>query len=151
MSPDLKQDPQRTRRPLASSRGQAPDRVYVSAYAAVPESVREVRNAVVEFAAVAGANERTQEAIRLTASEAAANVVEHAYSDADGRIDVTAESLDADAIWVAIADNGVGLRFGNTSPGLGLGFIWMAWFSDGMTLTSSQTGGLEVILRFSLL
>jgi len=128
-----------------------PDHVYISSYPAVAESVVEVRNALVGFAAVAGATERTKEAIRLTASEAAANVVEHAYPNADGLIDVTAELLDADAIRVVIADDGRGLAFGNKSPGLGLGLIWMAWFSDGMTLASSQTGGLEVALRFSLL
>jgi anti-sigma regulatory factor (Ser/Thr protein kinase) len=115
----------------------------------VPESVRRVRNAVVEFAETAGASDETVEAVRLTASEAAANVVEHAYGPTPGPIDVTAE-LDADAIWIIIADQGRGLGFGNSEPGLGLGFIWMAWFSDGLTLAASQAGGLEVTLRFSL-
>jgi anti-sigma regulatory factor (Ser/Thr protein kinase) len=151
MSPAPQQDPQRTHRPLASSRARTSDRVYISSYPAVPESVGELRNAVVGFAAVAGATERAKEAIRLTSSEAAANVVEHAYPNGDGRIDLTAELLDADAIRIVIADDGGGLVWGNRSPGLGLGLIWMAWFSDGMTLSSSQTGGLEVILRFSLL
>jgi anti-sigma regulatory factor (Ser/Thr protein kinase) len=148
MSPNPKQVPPRTSRPLASPRNRAPDRVDISSYPAVPRSVRQVRKAVVEFAGMAGASENTKEAMRLTASEAAANVVEHAYAHPGGQIDVTAE-LDADAIWIVISDHGGGLAFGNNRPGLGLGFIWMAWFSDTMTLASSQTGGLEVTLGFS--
>jgi anti-sigma regulatory factor (Ser/Thr protein kinase) len=114
--------------------------------------VREVRNAAVEFAEAAGATDETVEAVRLTCSEAAANVVEHAYiatPATPGDIAVTAE-LDADAIWIVVADQGCGMAFGNSEPGLGLGIVWMAWFSDGLTLRASEGGGLEVTLRFSL-
>jgi anti-sigma regulatory factor (Ser/Thr protein kinase) len=123
--------------------------MFSCSYPAIPESVRRVRNATVEFARRAGANEQIAEAIRLAASEAAANVVEHAYPEAGGQIELTAE-FDGEALWLVFADGGVGLAFGNSEPGLGLGFIWMAWFSDGMALGSSQAGGLEVTLRFNL-
>jgi anti-sigma regulatory factor (Ser/Thr protein kinase) len=149
MSPHTEHGPQSTRRPPGSPRDRAPDTSGIWSYAAVPESVREVRNAAVEFAQAAGAGDDTVEAVRLTCSEAAANVVEHAYGATPGDIALTAE-LDADAIWIVVADHGCGMAFGNSEPGLGLGILWMAWFSDGLTLRASETGGLEVTLRFSL-
>src|SRR5437870_3173935 len=76
-------------------------------YPAVPESVRLVRAAVVDVAESAGATSETVEAVRLASSEAAANVVVHAYDGEPGHIDVTAE-LDAlgDGMWIVVADGG---------------------------------------------
>ena len=53
-------------------------------YAAVPESVPEVRRAVGELAAAAGATPDQVQAVRLAASEAATNVVIHAYGGTQG-------------------------------------------------------------------
>jgi anti-sigma regulatory factor (Ser/Thr protein kinase) len=148
MRPDTEQETRpHSRTGIRSQR--VPEQAFNCSYPAVAESVRRVRNASVEFARRAGATEQVEEAIRLAASEAAANVVEHAYPQAQGQIDVTAEA-DDDSVWLIVADDGTGLTFGNRRPGLGLGFIWMAWFSDGMTLASSPAGGLEVTLRFGL-
>ena len=116
---------------------------------AVPESVRRVRNDIADFAREAGAPDRAVDAIRQASSEAAANVVEHAYEGEPGRIDVRAE-LEETAIQVVVSDGGRGLAFGNNRLSPGLGFIWMLWFSDSMTLGSSEPGGLEVKMLFSL-
>ena len=116
---------------------------------AVPESLRRVRNDISDFAREAGAPNRAVEAIRQASSEAAANVVEHAYDSEPGRINVRAE-LERAAIQVVVSDRGRGLAFGNSRPSLGLGFIWMLWFSDSMTLGASEPGGLEVKMLFSL-
>jgi anti-sigma regulatory factor (Ser/Thr protein kinase) len=118
-------------------------------YPAVAKSVRRVRNDLVDFAEAVGVADPTVEAIRLTSSEAAANVVEHAYNGKPGLIEVCA-GLDWEAIWVNIADGGRGLAFGNRGAERGLGLVWMAWFSDSLTLVPSEAGGLEVRLRFGL-
>jgi anti-sigma regulatory factor (Ser/Thr protein kinase) len=108
-----------------------------------------VRNALVQFASAAGASDETLEAIRVASSEAAANAVEHAYGPEGGTLDVTAEA-DADCIYIVISDRGRGIDVGRRSRGLGMGFLWMAWFSDGMSLSASAAGGVEVTLRFKL-
>jgi anti-sigma regulatory factor (Ser/Thr protein kinase) len=146
MSPQPAYGPSRLR-PLAQER--APDAARVWSYPAKPPSVRDVRNALVDFASAAGASDQTLEAVRLTCSEAAANAVEHAYDADAGMIDVTAE-LDGERIYIVIADQGRGLNVGSSNRGLGIGFIWMAWFSDGLSLGSSAAGGLEVALSFRL-
>jgi hypothetical protein len=54
-------------------------------------------------------------------------------------------------LWILIADDGAGLRAeGSDNRGLGLGLGWMAQFSDGFTLLTRSSGGLEVRLRFEL-
>jgi anti-sigma regulatory factor (Ser/Thr protein kinase) len=122
----------------------------VGSYRAVPASIAHVRQELVAFARRVGASEETIEAIRLASSEAAANVVEHAYADQEpGDVEITAD-VSAGSIWVVIADQGRGLEVGRSSPGLGLGFVWMTKFSDSMTLVTPPEGGLEVMLGFSL-
>jgi anti-sigma regulatory factor (Ser/Thr protein kinase) len=116
---------------------------------AVPESLYRVRNDITDFARQAGAPDRAVEAIRQASSEAAANVVEHAYDGEQGPIDIRVQ-LEETAIQVVVSDRGRGLAFGNNRPSPGLGFIWMLWFSDSMTLGCSEPGGLEVKMVFSL-
>ena len=54
-------------------------------------------------------------------------------------------------LWILIADDGAGLRAERSeNRGLGLGLGWMAQFSDGLTLLTRSSGGLEVRLRFNL-
>jgi anti-sigma regulatory factor (Ser/Thr protein kinase) len=118
-------------------------------YLAVPASLPRVRGDVTDFAEAIGTSKRTLEGVRLASTEAAANIVEHAYDGAPGPIDVAA-SLDVDTMTLVISDHGHGLAFGNEKPGLGLGFIWMAWFSDSLSLVASPAGGLEVRMGFAL-
>jgi hypothetical protein len=51
---------------------------------------------------------------------------------------------------VLVADEGLGLRQGHHSEGLGLGLVSMALFSDGVTIANRSWRGLEVRMRFSL-
>jgi serine/threonine-protein kinase RsbW len=111
--------------------------------------VRSVREDVTGFARQAGAPDQVVDAIRQASSEAAANAVEHAYEGERGQIEVRAERDDT-TIQLVLSDRGRGLAFGNKQPGRGLGFIWMLWFTDSMTLGSSESGGLEVTMLFSL-
>src|SRR5207244_698084 len=74
----------------------------------------------------------------------------HAYDGDPGDVHLTAAVVSGE-LWILIADDGRGLSPRRESPGLGLGLAWMAKFSDGLTLMSRASGGLEVRLRFDLL
>jgi stage II sporulation protein AB (anti-sigma F factor) len=119
-------------------------------YPATAESVPQARKALASFASSAGVTEEQLEGIRLVVSEAVSNAVLHAYDGDGGEIQLTAAVVPGE-LWILIADDGFGLRAergGNRGLGLGLG--WMAQFSDGLTLVTRSSGGLEVRLRFDL-
>jgi anti-sigma regulatory factor (Ser/Thr protein kinase) len=119
-------------------------------YPAVPDSVPRARQALSAFAVGAGATGDQLEGIRLVVSEAVSNAVLHAYDGEKGEIQVTAAVLPGE-LWILIADEGAGLRAERSeNRGLGLGLGWMAQFSDGLTLLTRSSGGLEVRLRFDL-
>jgi anti-sigma regulatory factor (Ser/Thr protein kinase) len=107
-------------------------------YPARPESIRQARIALTTFAAEAGATEEQQEQVRLVVSEAVTNAVQHAYGGRPGEIHLTGVVVSGE-LWILVADDGGGL-----------GLVWMAQFSDGMTLLARSSGGVEVRLRFDL-
>jgi anti-sigma regulatory factor (Ser/Thr protein kinase) len=92
----------------ASARGAM---LFQDRYPAVPESVSAVRTALERFARRYRLPPDTIDAVTLAASEAATNVVLHAYRDANaqGEIEVAA-ALAADELWVIVTDAGSGLR-----------------------------------------
>ena len=120
-------------------------------YPAIADSVPRARKALGAFATTAaGVTGDQLEGIRLAVSEAVSNAVLHAYDDSRGEIHVTAAVVPGE-LWILIADDGFGLRAERTeNRGLGLGLGWMAQFSDGLTLLTRSSGGLEVRLRFDL-
>jgi stage II sporulation protein AB (anti-sigma F factor) len=118
-------------------------------YPALPDSIPLARAAAAAFATEAGVTDEQQEQVRLVVSEAVTNAVLHAYPDTPGDVHMTAAVV-SDELWILIADEGVGLCDLGDSPGLGLGLVWMAEFSDGMTLMTRSAGGLEVRLRYAL-
>jgi serine/threonine-protein kinase RsbW len=120
-------------------------------YPAVPESVAAVRSALERFARRYRLPPKTIDAVALAASEAATNVVVHAYRDANapGEIEVAA-ALAADELWVIVTDAGSGLRPRNDSPGLGLGLAIIAQAADGVDLVTPAVGGLELRMRFAV-
>ncbi|HEV7585692.1 MAG TPA: ATP-binding protein [Solirubrobacteraceae bacterium] len=119
-------------------------------YPAIAESVPRARKSLAAFATEAGVTDEQLEGIRLVVSEAVSNAVLHAYDGDGGEIQVTAAVVPGE-LWVLIADDGFGLRAEHSgNRGLGLGLGWMAQFSDGLTLVTRSSGGLEVRLRFDL-
>jgi len=118
-------------------------------YAAVPASIPDARNELADFAARSGAGDDQLYRIRLSASEALTNVVVHAYEDEGGQIELLGTITDGE-LSVLIADEGRGLRQGCQSEGLGLGLASMALFSDGLTIATRSSRGLEVRMRFTL-
>src|SRR5947209_9241595 len=68
-------------------------------YPAVPESVPVIRRGLVAFAREAAVDEEQIDALRLAISEAATNVVRHAYDGGEGLIHVSA-AIASDELWV---------------------------------------------------
>lgn len=126
------------------------DLALEESYPAVAAAVPRARERLVAFATDAGASGEQLEGIRLAVSEAVTNVVQHAYAGRPGAVHLSAAAISGE-LWILIADDGCGLEPNRNSPGLGLGLAWMAQFSDGLTLMSRVSGGLEVRLRFDLL
>ncbi len=118
-------------------------------YPAAVESVPLARDAVVAFAATAGALPEQLDSIRLAVSEAITNAVKYAYEGGSGEIEVAA-TVASGELWVLIADDGLGLRPTRRSEGLGLGLALIALASDSFTIVRRSSGGIEVRLAFAL-
>jgi anti-sigma regulatory factor (Ser/Thr protein kinase) len=135
----------------AMGAGDSGARSLVLTYPAVPQSVAAIRAALARFARNSGAPSRIAEAVALAASEAATNVVIHAYRDSaePGHIEVIG-ALAADELVITVRDAGGGLRPRSDSPGLGLGLAIIAQIADRLDLLDSPSGGLEVRMYFAL-
>jgi serine/threonine-protein kinase RsbW len=118
-------------------------------YPAVADSVPRAREALSTFARSAGATDDQLDSIRLAVSEAATNVVVHAYDDDSGRIQLEA-GLASGELWVQIADDGLGMRPQVESPGLGFGLSLISQVCDEFEIAKRSSGGLEVRMRFAL-
>jgi serine/threonine-protein kinase RsbW len=118
---------------------------------AVPDSVAVLRATVAEFATKAGLPSSTIDRVKLAVSEAATNVVVHAYQDASepGLIHVEA-ALTQGELHVSVADTGPGLRARPDSPGLGLGLALIDELTDNFELLQGGNGGLRVLMRFAI-
>jgi serine/threonine-protein kinase RsbW len=112
-----------------------------------PPGVGELRRAVGDIAREAGLPDRTIDAARLAASEAASNAVIHAYRDHPGDLELRAR-VEGDELHVVIADHGPGLAPRTDSPGLGLGLPIMAHVSERFEVVSGPEG-TEIHLAFA--
>jgi anti-sigma regulatory factor (Ser/Thr protein kinase) len=117
---------------------------------AAARSVAEVRRRVLAFAAYVGADSELRARVALAVSEAAANVVTHAYHDRRGSrpLGVAADFEDGD-LEVVIADEGAGLR-PRPSPGPGLGLGIIAETCDEFVVRERDEAGVELWMRFRL-
>ena len=118
-------------------------------YPAVADSVPRAREALSNFAQSAGATADQLDSIRLAVSEAATNVVVHAYEDYPGQIQLDA-GLAAGELWVQVADDGLGMRPQLQSPGLGFGLSLISQVCDDFEVAKRPSGGVEVRMRFAL-
>jgi len=91
-------------------------------YPAAPTSVGMASRDVDMFAQRGGLSELTRELIALAVSEAASNVVLHAYlgTTEPASFDIDAE-LQRERLVVIVEDRGSGMRAHPDSPGMGLG------------------------------
>jgi serine/threonine-protein kinase RsbW len=119
-------------------------------YAADGESVRRVR---LDVAAIAGSLECSDEVLgdlKLAVSEAASNVVRHAYDEGRGEIHVTVALPDERVLAVIVADDGDWLAGPRDAWGIGLGLFLMRECSDALRVERTQSGGVGVHMRFLL-
>jgi anti-sigma regulatory factor (Ser/Thr protein kinase) len=85
--------------------------------------------------------------IVLAVTEAAANVVRHAYPDRPGMIDLHAESED-DRLRIRIADAGIGLGEPSPNRGLGAGLRIMQGLAETRVVSHPGEGtAVEMIFR----
>jgi anti-sigma regulatory factor (Ser/Thr protein kinase) len=113
------------------------------------ESIPRIRAAIAGFAADGGARGALLYSIELAVTEAASNVVAHAYRPGTaGLIHVSAEARE-DTLEVVVADDGTGLR-AKQSDGAGLGLPLIAEATADVAIRSRPRGGTEVAMRFRL-
>lgn len=117
---------------------------------AVPHSVRQVRETVAAFAERHGVAGDGVDDIRTAVSEAATNVVMHAYDRSDaGRFAVLA-AVDGEQLLVVIDDDGCGLAAASENAGLGIGLRVMEAMAEQARFATRHCGGSTVQLRFRL-
>lgn len=120
-------------------------------YPAESASVARVRDGIRAFVAHATVAPRTLDDIQLAVSEAANNVVLHAYTNADAPGDIGIDAdFDGDDLVVSVTDTGSGLRARTDSPGLGLGLAIIGGVADNVEMLRGDGGGLRIVMRFRL-
>jgi anti-sigma regulatory factor (Ser/Thr protein kinase) len=117
----------------------------------VPESVGTIRRFAREVAERCGADDRMASDITLAVSEAATNVVVHAYQNVDaGTLALAAEAHDGEVCFEVI-DQGAGLIPRADSPGLGLGLPLIAHLTERFEVRPCRKGrGTELFMVFRL-
>lgn len=111
-----------------------------------PESIPDVRRAVVAFAEAHGADD--PQAIALAVTEAAANAVVHAYrNEPPGDVRVVA-CAKLGQLEVVVRDWGSGLRPRPDSPGLGLGLPMIASLATDISVEAAADTGTLIRMHF---
>ncbi len=113
-------------------------------YPATPRSVGAIRTLVIDLARRAGADREQLASIRLAVSEAATNVVLHAYPAGHPGLIHLSASAASDELTVLVADDGHGHRVPTDTPGLGWGWKLIAGSCDRLTILERGTGGTEL-------
>lgn len=119
-------------------------------WTAEPAAVPKARAAVVDVARAAGATRPALDDIRLAVSEAATNVVVHAYvGRPPGPLHVHA-SVEGRQLRVEVRDEGGGLRARPDSPGLGVGLPLIAAVTESLQLSHADGEPSAVTMTFDL-
>jgi anti-sigma regulatory factor (Ser/Thr protein kinase) len=118
---------------------------------AEPRSLGSLRRWLTELLESVAAPEDVRFEAMLAVSEAANNVLQHAFRHraAPGRLAVTATLRD-DEIRIVVSDDGGGLAPRSHSPGAGLGLPLMAQLSDDLVVANREDGGTVVTMTWSL-
>jgi anti-sigma regulatory factor (Ser/Thr protein kinase) len=129
--------------------GGEPERlVYERALPAVPRAVGRMRHeldAALERLAVSRLRRHD---VALVLTEAAANVVVHAYAGAPPGLLYTVAALSGPSLSLRVFDRGRGMVPNAHSPGLGVGLALMARLTDGLDIVPNGDGGLMVTALF---
>lgn len=115
---------------------------------AEPQAIPAFRHRAAAFAAERGAGPDLVHDVVLAVSEAATNVVKHAYgSEEPGIVELSASAEDA---WLTLRVTDRGRGFGEgSSDGLGLGLVIIASLCDDLKIVQ-EGAGTQVVMRFVL-
>jgi anti-sigma regulatory factor (Ser/Thr protein kinase) len=115
------------------------------------DAIAEARRAALAYAREHSVPADRLDAIALAVSEAATNVVMHAYRDRNqpGAFTLGLD-LDDGSLMVDVRDEGIGLGPRDDSPGLGFGLPIIANVTDACALVATDDGGTRVSMRFDL-
>ena len=139
---------------MSSTRAMAPlgPAAVILSVPADPESVSLVRQAVTGVADTLGMAPDARDDLRIAVTEAATNVVVHAYPDCPGVLRVEVWP-DTDTMVIHVTDHGCGIvpRVERVSPGLGLGIQLIAALSEELSITANDDGsGTRVGMTFKV-
>ena len=114
--------------------------------ASEPDSVPMARRVMVDIAGEHGAD---PEAVAIAVSEAVGNAIIHGYrGDSSGPVTIDAR-LEADALLIAVADEGVGMSPHPEWAGPGLGLPLIGRFSTSLDIERPPRG-TRLVMRFAL-
>jgi serine/threonine-protein kinase RsbW len=124
-------------------------------HVATPECVPEARRRVSEIAREQGLSPDVRKRVALAVTEAASNVVTHAYREQAECGELRVEAyVDGDALVVVVSDDGCGLKPRQDSPGLGLGLPLMTRLTTSLEIVdgdhSHPRRGMTVRMAFRL-
>src|SRR5262245_53369414 len=112
-----------------------------------PENSSLVRHMIGALGAGLQLPRATVDDMRLAVTEACTNVVRHAYSGDDGRIEVVVRP-DGEAINVIVSDDGRGLGPSPDVAGPGLGLSLIAALADRLEIDYAPQKGSRLLMAF---
>jgi anti-sigma regulatory factor (Ser/Thr protein kinase) len=114
-------------------------------------SVPAARAALADFARQLGLDPAKIDDLKTVVTEACANVVEHAYGENPGSIEIEATAGD-ELMTVTVRDRGFGMgqRHKNKASSLKLGLVLIANLTHGFEVSSPAGGGTELTMRLAI-
>jgi anti-sigma regulatory factor (Ser/Thr protein kinase) len=129
--------------------GGNPERlVYERALPAVPHAVGRMRHELDEALERIAVPDARRHEVALVLTEAAANVVVHAYDGPSPGLLYTHAGLSGSSLVLDVCDAGRGMMPNPSSPGLGVGLALIAQLTDRLDIEPNGAGGLRVSAVF---
>ena len=122
------------------------------ALSALPESAGDARHVLDLWVQNLEPTRPERNDLLLAVSEAATNVIRHAYpARAEGTVFRLGAEISDGRVQVVVTDDGVGLGGSSSDPGLGMGLPLLGTLSDTLTLVGppERSRGLEVRMWFA--
>jgi serine/threonine-protein kinase RsbW len=122
--------------------------LYERALPAVPPAVGRMRHELDAALEQLGVPSVRRHDVALVLTEAAANVVVHAYAGAAPGLLYTVVALSGTQLVLEVFDGGRGMRSHGQSEGLGVGLALIAQLTDGLEIAPNDEGGVKLTAVF---